>query len=183
VLRLSVFLGHPIYALTVVLFSVLLFSGIGSMLSERIINLDRKRTVLGPLAALLVVLAAFGSATVLITDAAASATTPIRIAVAVALLMPIGLVMGMPLAIGMRMAATRPNAPTSFLWGINGATSVCASVLGMAIALFFGIAAAFWVGWVAYAIAVVAMIVAVRSSARVTADADPEVRVSLDVAR
>jgi len=183
VLRLSVFLGHPIYALTVVLFSVLLFSGIGSMLSERIINLDRTRTVLGPLAGLLVVLAVFGSATVLITDAAASATTPIRIAVAVALLMPIGLVMGMPLAIGMRMAATRRDAPTSFLWGINGATSVCASVLGMAIALFFGIAAAFWVGWVAYAIAVVAMIVAVRSSARVSADAEAEVRVPLDAAR
>lgn len=162
VLRLSVFLGHPIYALTVVLFSVLLFSGIGSMLSERIVDVDRKGTMLGPLAALLVVLAVFGSATVLITDAAASATTPIRILVAVALLMPIGLVMGMPLSIGMRMAATRPNAPTSFLWGINGATSVCASVLGMAIALFFGIAAAFWVGWVAYAIAGVAMIVAAR---------------------
>ena len=33
--RLSIFLGHPTYALTVVLFSVLLSSGIGSMLSER----------------------------------------------------------------------------------------------------------------------------------------------------
>jgi hypothetical protein len=174
VLRLSVFLGHPIYALTIVLFSVLLFSGIGSMLSERIVDVDRKGTLLGPLAALLVVLAAFGSATVLITDAAASATTPVRIAVAVALLMPIGLVMGMPLAIGMRMAATRPNAPTSFLWGINGATSVCASVLGMAIALFFGIAAAFWIGWVAYAIAVVAMVVAVRGHDRRGREAESE---------
>jgi len=174
VLRLSVFLGHPIYALTVVLFSVLLFSGIGSMLSERIVDVDRKGTMLGPLAMLLAVLAVFGAATVLITDAAASATTPVRIAVAIGLLMPIGLVMGMPLAIGMRMAATRPNAPTSFLWGINGATSVCASVFGMAIALFFGIAAAYWVGWVAYAIAAVAMIVAVRSTGSVSAAAEPE---------
>ncbi len=165
VLRLSVFLGHPIYALVIVLFSILLFSGVGSMVSERIVNVDRTRTLFGPLGALLAVIAVFGFATVLITDAAASATTPIRILVAVALLMPIGLVMGMPLAIGMRMAATRPNAPTSFLWGINGATSVCASVFGMAIALFFGIAAAFWTGWVAYAIAVVAMIVAVRRGA------------------
>jgi hypothetical protein len=129
---------------------------------------------LGSLAALLVVLGAFGSATVLITDAAASATTPVRIAVAVALLMPIGLVMGMPLAIGMRMAATRPNAPTSFLWGINGATSVCASVLGMAIALFFGIAAAFWVGWVAYAVAAIAMVIAVRRRKQVATEPDPK---------
>ena len=174
VLRLSVFLGHPIYALTIVLFSILLFSGIGSMLSERIVDVDRKGTMLGSLAALLVVLGAFGSATVLITDAAASATTPVRIAVAVALLMPIGLVMGMPLAIGMRMAATRPNAPTSFLWGVNGATSVCASVLGMAIALFFGIAAAFWVGWVAYAVAAIAMVIAVRGRNQVATELDPK---------
>jgi hypothetical protein len=166
VLRLSVFLGHPIYALTIVLFSVLVFSGVGSMVSERIVRLDRSGTLLGPLAALLAVLAVFGSATVLITDAAASATTPVRIVVAVALLMPIGLVMGMPLAIGMRLAATHPNAPTSFLWGINGAMSVCASVFGMAIALFFGIAAAFWTGWVAYAIAAGAMFIAVRSAHR-----------------
>jgi hypothetical protein len=78
------------------------------------------------------------------------------------------------------MAATRPNAPTSFLWGINGATSVCASVLGMAIALFFGIAAAFWVGWVAYAIAVVAMIVAVRGHDRRTPEAESESEADLE---
>jgi Spermine/spermidine synthase domain len=176
VLRLSVFLGHPIYALVIVLFSILLFSGIGSMLSERFVNVDRSRTLLGPLALLLAVIAVFGLATVLITDAAASATTPVRILVAVALLMPIGLVMGMPLAIGMRMASTHPNAPTSFLWGINGATSVCASVFGMAIALFFGISAAFWTGWVAYGIAVLAMVVAVRKAARTTGiePVDPE---------
>jgi hypothetical protein len=173
VLRLSVFLGHPIYALVIVLFSILLFSGIGSMVSERIVDIERTGTLLGPLAALLAVIAVFGFATVLITDAAASATTPVRIAVAVALLMPIGLVMGMPLAIGMRMASTHPNAPTSFLWGINGATSVCASVFGMAIALFFGVSAAFWTGWVAYGIAVLAMLVAVRRSNRVAVGAEP----------
>ena len=54
-------------------------------------------------------------------------------------------------------AATRPGAPTAFMWGINGATSVCASVFGLVIALFFGIAAAFWTGGVAYALAGAAM--------------------------
>ena len=46
----------------------------------------------------------------------------------------------------MRAASTVPAAPTAFLWGINGAASVCASVLGVVIALFFGISAAFWAG-------------------------------------
>ena len=43
-MRLSIFLGHPTYALTVVLFSVLLFSGLGSMVTERIVrSTDRAR--------------------------------------------------------------------------------------------------------------------------------------------
>ena len=46
--RLNTFLGHPTYALAVVLFSVLLFSGIGSMLVEKVIDPDRPRTLLVP---------------------------------------------------------------------------------------------------------------------------------------
>jgi hypothetical protein len=73
--------------------------------------------------------------------------------------------MGMPLAIGMRVAGGR-GAPTSFLWGINGATSVCGSVLSMAVALFFGISVSFWVGWAAYAAAATAMFVVVQATRR-----------------
>jgi hypothetical protein len=163
-LRLSVYLGHPIYALTVVLFSVLLFSGIGSMLSERIARPDRRNSMLLPLGALLVALVIFGALTPTVIDATRDATTPIRIAIAVLLLAPIALTMGMPLAIGMRAASTREGAPTAFLWGINGAMSVLASVAAMTIALFFGIAVAFWIGWGAYAVAAgsLALILGVR---------------------
>ena len=57
----------------------------------------------------------------------------------------------------MRAASAHPDSPTAFLWGINGAASVCASVLGVVIALFFGISAAFWAGALAYAMAIVSM--------------------------
>jgi hypothetical protein len=155
--RLSIFLGHPTYALTVVLFSVLVFSGIGSMLTERFVRPDRAASLVGPLVALLIVVLFFGFATPAVIDRMDGATTPARIATAVALLMPLGLVMGMPFAIGMRAAASRPGAPTAFLWGINGATSVCASVFGVVIALFFGISVAFWTGALAYAVAAASM--------------------------
>jgi hypothetical protein len=92
----------------------------------------------------------------------AGATTPVRIATAVAILMPLGLLMGMPFPIGMRVASARPGAPTAFLWGINGATSVCASVLGVVIALFFGISMSYWTGLVAYVIAVVSLVAVLR---------------------
>jgi hypothetical protein len=90
------------------------------------------------------------------------ATTPVRIATAVALLAPLALLMGMPFAVGMRAAATIPGAPTAFLWGINGTASVCASVLGVVISLFFGISTAYWAGALAYGLACVSMVLLSR---------------------
>ncbi len=164
--RLSIFLGHPTYALTVVLFSVLLFSGVGSMLTERFVRPERPASFVVPLLVLLGVVIVFGFATPSLIHRMDDATTPVRIAVAVGLLAPLGLVMGTPFAIGMRAAATRPGAPTAFLWGINGATSVCASVFGVVIALFLGISAAYWAGFLAYVAAAVAITMIARSSRR-----------------
>jgi hypothetical protein len=161
--RLSIFLGHPTYALGVVLFSVLLFSGIGSMISERIVDPERERTMLPPLFVLLGVVLVLGIVTPLVISAVDGATTPVRVATAVALLMPAGLMMGMPFSIGMRAAAARPGTPTAFLWGINGATSVCASVLAVVTALFFGISMAYWAGLVAYGLAALSLVAIVRT--------------------
>ena len=68
----------------------------------------------------------------------------------------------MPFVIGMRAAASRGKTPTAFLWGMNGAASVCASVFGVVIAVFFGISAAFWTGAAAYVVAAVSMAVIAR---------------------
>src|SRR5829696_1525964 len=79
--RLSIFLGHPTYALGVVLFSVLLFSGIGSSISERLVRSERQMLV--PLLALLATVLVLGFLTPRIIEAADSFTTPMRILVAV----------------------------------------------------------------------------------------------------
>jgi hypothetical protein len=167
--RLSVFLGHPTYSLTVVLFTVLVFSGAGSMLTERFVRADRPVTLVAPLGALLGVIVVFGVVTPRVISAADGATTPVRIAIAIALLAPLALPMGMPFAIGMRAAEAREGVPTAYLWGINGATSVCASVLGIVLSLFFGIATAFWAGALAYVVALVSMIAITRRAP----DAEP----------
>jgi hypothetical protein len=174
--RLSIFLGHPTYGLTVSLFSVLVFSGVGSMLTERIVRDDQPRTRLIPLAALVAAVIVAGFATPVVLRALDGATTAARIATAVALLAPLALVMGMPFALGMRAAATVPGAPTAFLWGINGAASVCASVLGVVIALFFGISTAFWAGALAYGLAFGSMVAVVRVSQRPRQATPPEPR-------
>jgi spermidine synthase len=149
--RLILYLGHPTHALSVVLFSLLLSSGVGSLLSERL-STDNRRVIIGAFALLFAAVAAAGIATPELIQRYDSVTMNARIALSVALLMPVGLLMGLPFPIGMRIAASH-SAPTTFLWGINGATSVCASVLGTAIALLWGISASFWVGAACYAIA------------------------------
>jgi hypothetical protein len=172
--RLSIFLGHPTYGLTVSLFSVLVFSGLGSMLTERIVRDDRPRSRLLPLAALVATVIVAGFATPAVLRALDGATTPVRIIAAVALLAPLALVMGMPFALGMRAAATVPAAPTAFLWGINGAASVCASVLGVVIALFFGISTAFWAGALAYGLALASMAAIARATRRTSPETPPQ---------
>jgi hypothetical protein len=162
--RLNTFLGHPTYALAVVLFSMLLFSGIGSMLVERVVDPERPRSWLAPVAALLVVVVLFRFATAPVTDALAGGTTVERIGTSLALLAPLALLMGMPFAIGMSAASRRTGAPTAFLWGVNGAMSVVASVLGALCAMFFGINVTFGAGFVAYAVAAAALVVIVRRS-------------------
>jgi hypothetical protein len=106
-----------------------------------------------PLGALVVTLAVFGAATPSTIAFFEAATTPARIAIAVGLLLQIGFLMGMAFPLGMRAASDRASALTPWLWGINGATSVCASVAAVAISLHWGIAASFWTGVACYVVA------------------------------
>ena len=62
-------------------------------------------------------------------------------------------------------ASARSPALTPWLWGVNGATSVCASVLAVVIALGFGISRAFWAGAACYALAAAAFLWASRRRA------------------
>jgi hypothetical protein len=161
-MRLSTFLGHPTYSLTVVLFTVLLFSGLGSMVVGRFATLDRPRTLLVPLIALLGLAVVFGLLTPQLIEQLADQTRTVRIGAAVGLLAPLAFLMGMPFSLGMRMASTDETSPTAFLWGINGAMSVVSSVFATVIALFFGIYIAFSTGVLAYVLATVSMWVLIR---------------------
>ncbi len=165
--RLIVFLGHPTYGLSVVLFAMLASSGLGSLATGRVVGHGSRLAT--PLVALLAILAVFGAATPLVIRAFAAATTPMRIVVAIALLFPIGFLMGMAFPLGMRAATGRAPALTPWLWGINGATSVCASVVAVAISLHWGIAASFWTGVACYVMATVSLMKA--STVRETAEA------------
>jgi hypothetical protein len=150
--RLIVVLGHPTYGLTVVLFSLLLSSGVGSAMTGRIAPDGIGPAGLARLSALIGLLVLFGVLTPVLTHRIEGAATPVRIAVSAALLAVPGFFMGMAFPLGLGLAGSRA-ALTPWLWGVNGATSVCASVLAVAISLGTTISTAFWTGCLCYLVA------------------------------
>src|SRR2546427_1095072 len=147
--RLIVFLGHPIYGLTVVLFVLLLASSCGSFYSSRM----RPWMWLLPVA-----LAAFIFASPSVTYQLTAASTPVRIAVSALLLFPSGFFMGMAFPFGTSKAVSEnEGAPTAWYWGVNGALSVLSSVLAVAVAVFWGVTVTLLVGLGAYILALIAL--------------------------
>lgn len=151
--RLIIFLGHPTYALSVVLFTLLLSSGIGSYTTNRIGGTSLRRSGTFRLGVLLATLCVFGFVTTRMLAVFQDAETSKRILVGVGILFPLGFMMGMAFPLGMKSASSGGPALKPWLWGINGATSVCASVLAVVISLYAGISAAYWTGMACYAVA------------------------------
>jgi hypothetical protein len=144
--RFILFLGYPAYAMTAVLFTVLLFSGLGSQLSARL----PLRGVLGMLALLLLVGPALLPA---IFQAALGAPLWARLGLTILLLAPLGTLMGVPFAGGIRWTLESGGRGTlvPWIWAINGAASVVASVLAALLALSFGFSRVLWIGALCYA--------------------------------
>jgi len=134
----GVFLGHPIYAMSVCLFSLILSAGLGSLASDRLaLNTAPRITAWGVLVSGYL----FAAQVVLpgIFAAMSSGGVMVRIAVALAVLMPAGFLMGFAFPTGMKMVNTISREPAAWFWGINGATGVLASTLAVMIGIAMGI--------------------------------------------
>ncbi len=136
--RLTVYLGRPVYSLAIVLFSLLLFSGLGSLWSGRSAQVPSHwpRGWLFPLLVALVILHAVAGHWLL--HATIGWPLPARLGMTVALLAPLSFLMGMPFPLGMRWAGAHCPGVTPWLWGINGVMSVLGSALSIALAIHFG---------------------------------------------
>jgi hypothetical protein len=149
--RMSIFLGHPIYSLSIVLASLILTTGLGSLISDRL-QLDRSRAFVPwcvATAAYLFALPYFLPPLLHDFEAAGLLT---RAAIAIAAIAPAGLLMGQGFPTGMRLIAAVDARPTPWFWGINGAVSVLASVFAIAVSIAFGIYVTLFAGAACYAL-------------------------------
>ena len=162
--RLMLLLGKPTYALSVVLFTLLVGSGLGSLSSARLLGKGGVLTGPRALALLVAVLVVSGLVTPFIVRGLAASGTGLRIVSAAATLLPMGFFMGLPFPLGLSAADENPSL-VPWLWGINGAASVLCSVLAIVVALGAGISAAFWCGVVSYSVAFAMYLLASRGGA------------------
>jgi len=149
--RISVFLGHPVYALSIGLFSIILSTGLGSLLSERLPPARPAHFVfwLGMLTAYLLVLPQWLPD--LLHSPIAAATLPWRALTSVAVIFPAGLLMGFGFPTGMRLITRLDGRLTPWLWGVNGASGVLAAGLAVACSIGFSVDVTVRVGGVCYA--------------------------------
>jgi len=142
--RFILFLGHPAYAMAAVLFALLLFSGLGSLVSHRL-------PLWLVLLLLPVLIAGYAWGLPLLFEATLAASFGMRLGVAVVAQAPLGLLMGMPFPKGLALLERRSPGLVAWAWGVNGAVSVVASIVAALLALSWGFSAVLALGAACYA--------------------------------
>jgi len=151
--KFILFLGHPVYSLTVVLFSLLTFSGFGSYLTGRIADNRLQPALLKILAAVVGLVLIYILVLPPIFYGLVQLDRPIKIVIAVVVMAPIALMMGMPMPAAIRVLAAKMPEIIPWAWGVNGTASVLGSVAALAIALLTGFNQALIVGAALYVLA------------------------------
>lgn len=147
--KFVLFLGHPTYALTVVIFSMLVASGLGSYWSRKVVGASDSRLlrVLGAVAATVVLLAFMTSP---LTTAAVGLPLTLKIVITILLVFPAGFLMGIPFPTGLKRLETRHLASVRWAWSLNAASSVLGSVLAIFLAIYLGLRITLIVGGLCY---------------------------------
>ena len=148
--KFVLFLGHPTYALTVIVFSMLISSGLGSFFSRRFVGAEsegRLNVVLIAVAAAVSVLAFVAAP---ISEFGVGWPLPLKMAITVCLIAPAGFLMGMPFPTGLTKLEARFPKAVRWAWALNAASSVLGSASAIFLAIYIGLRATVLVGAALY---------------------------------
>ncbi|GAB4150752.1 MAG: hypothetical protein Fur0021_13810 [Candidatus Promineifilaceae bacterium] len=151
--RFTLYLGSPTYALAVVLFTILLSSGLGSLSTQKmpasLLTARLQRILLVLISLLLVYVLLLPG----LTEWTQQWTLPLRVIVVVIVLFSVGFLMGQPFPLGIKWASQHSSPILTWLWAVNGTTSVVGSTLATITALAVGFQLVSLVGAASYALA------------------------------
>jgi len=174
--RFVLFLGYPTYALTVVVFLLLLSSGAGSLASRRWCSEPTR--VVAALAFIIAGLAIYVFALPHVLDALIGLPFSAKLLMSALLIIPLGFAMGMPFPSGLRALTPRPvqkrgsrenrddHGAVEWAWAMNAASSVLGSVLAIVIAIQFGLNMTLACGVIAYLAAMLLLPVFQKAATR-----------------
>jgi hypothetical protein len=154
--KLTLFLGYPTYSLTVTLFALLISTGIGSLLSERYAA-ERNRAFTVLLGSLVVLAAVYQWVLTPVIQEGVGWPFTVRVAVTVLFLLPLGLVLGAFMPLGLRSVSEVTEHGQEYVawcWAVNGFFSVVASVLSTILSMTLGFRLVMLVGLAIYLIGV-----------------------------
>jgi hypothetical protein len=145
--------GNPTLSLAAVLSALLVSTGVGALFSQRIVDSAKRHRnaaiVFGVLLAALVV-------ALVISEPLAAILTgfslPVRTAGLIAVIMPLGVLMGCPLPLGMSTLGEEKGI-VAWSWGMNGLFGVAGSAVSIYVAIHYGLKAAFLGGVLCYLLA------------------------------
>ena len=154
--QFTLFLGQPVYTYAVVLASLLVCTGIGSYLVGRL-DLEPHRAISRIVPLIVVALFVTAFATPLIFSVALGWTLPFRILLAMMILAPLGVLLGMPFPTGLRLVWLEAPALVPWGWGVNGFFTVIGTVTAMILGMAWGFKAVLVVGGCSYLTALIAV--------------------------
>jgi hypothetical protein len=149
--KFVLFLGHPTYALTVIIFSMLISSGLGSYWSRRLTG-DASNTWRLPavLMGVAVTVSALAYLAAPVSEFGVGWPLPLKILVTVCMIAPAGFLMGIPFPTGLtRLQNSFPQA-VRWAWALNAAASVLGSAAAICLAIYIGLRATVLTGALLY---------------------------------
>lgn len=153
--KFVLFLGHPTYALIVIVFSMLVASSLGSFYSRQWIAGDPKRwrNVLIGVPVLVTILSLVSAP---LTTALVGLPLVLKMGITVLLIAPVAFLMGMPFPTGLSYLESLHAPSVRWAWALNAASSVLGSASAIFLAIYIGLRATLIVGGLFYLLALAA---------------------------
>jgi hypothetical protein len=143
--RISIYLGHPVYGMSIALFGIIVSTGLGSLCSSRLSLLTGVRIQIwaGALGLCLILLPYWFP---LLVDEFASGNLLLRAAVSLTAIVPSGVLMGFGFPTGMEIVNAIDSRPTPWFWAVNGAAGVLAAGIAVTVSIHSTISTTLWCG-------------------------------------
>lgn len=163
--RFTLFLGQPIYSLSLVLFTLLVFAGFGSWTTRRL-AVDSPALLITVFGCLIGALFITYLLTDLLFDALLHTSIAARLAVSVAVLAPPAFLMGFAFPLAIKLAAGFSPSMTPWGWALNGYAGVLGSFASVILAILFGFKLVYGTALIFYAIAGLLLVSLCKASKR-----------------